>query len=404
MAEPKTLSQTYAESGRQNILDTIGATPGGLEKAEAAYSSGTLPNFRSTAEAQAWLNGAQTTAIQSMGNSSSNLPSPTDLISTVTGALGNQGGAPERPKLLETYSQLRSEQNLTELEQQLIELQAQEEDIIATKRQRTGLERDKPVAQNVIEGRVGMVERQEAERIDLVRRQIQTKTDQINTAYKVIGTIMDLTTKDYELAKDEYDTKFSQTMQVTELLRGLRRDEMDEKQYFESTARANLQIYANAIQGGNLSYADLTPAQKTEITQLEVKSGLPPGFISNLKLNPKDQIVFTNSNNGVTQVGVQNPDGTISVRSYGTSSAKATEAEKNGQAQSDMFSRLQRSANSYGHVTPDEYNKNRKLWISAGLDPLVYDERFRVFRDPNRTDNAYDLSGTIREEEYGRAG
>lgn len=400
----KTLDQSFAETGRQNIRDFIGGVPGGMDKANRAYQAGTLPQFKNVEEARAWLNGAQQTAISSMsgGNNGAtgSLPTPSQLMQSVSGLMNAQ--APERPNLLETFTKLRQEQGVADLEQQLNDLKAQDEEIAATIRQRRTLERGKPVAQNVIEGRISTAERQESERADYVRRQIQTKVDQLNTSYNVISTIMDFTRADYELAKDEYDSKFSQAMQVTELMRGLRRDEMNEMEYAQSTARANLQIATNAIYSGNLRYEDLSPQQKTEITKMEVQAGLPPGFVSNLKLNPKDQVVFTTSNEGVTQVGIRNPDGTISVQSYGQRISGSSDSSKSKALQSEMSEYLEFYSNDYGHVTPDIYNKARRMWINEGGDDTVFDERFRVYRDPYRTDNAYDLAGEAREDEFSR--
>lgn len=398
----KTLDQSFAESGRQNIRDFLGSRPGAMDRARSAFDAGSLPNFQSVSEAQAWLDGAQQTALQQMPSSmadSGSFPTPGQLAQSVTNLM--QQESPERPRLMETFTRLREEQGVSDIEQQLNDLKAQEEEIAATIRQRRTLERDKPVAQNVIEGRISTAERQESERADYVRRQIQTKVDQLNSAYNTINTIMTFTQADYELAKDEYDTKFNQAMQVTELMRGLRRDEMDEREYAQSTARANLQITTNAIYQGNLRYEDLSPQQRTEITKMEVQAGLPPGFVSNLKLNPKDQIVFTSSNQGVTQVGIRNPDGTISVESYGTRIGDGSSSDSD-QIQSEMAEYLESFSNSYGHVTPEIYNKARRMWIQEGGDDTVFDERFRVYRDPYRTDNAYDLAGESREDEFSR--
>lgn len=398
----KTLDQSFAESGRQNIRDFLGSRPGAMDRATAAFDAGSLPDFQSVSEAQAWLDGAQQTALQQMPSSTAepgNFPTPGELAQSVTKLMQQQ--APNRPQLMETFTRLREEQGVADIEQQLNELKAQEEEIAATVRQRRTQERGKPVAQNVIEGRISTAERQESERADYVRRQIQTKVDQLNSAYNTINTIMTFTQADYELAKNEYDTKFNQAMQVTELMRGLRRDEMDEREYAQSTARANLQITTNAIYQGNLQYEDLSPQQRAEITKMEVQAGLPPGFVSNLRLNPKDQVVFTTSNQGVTQVGIRNPDGTISVQSYGTRIGGGSSSNSE-QMQSEMSEYLENFSNAYGHVTPEIYNKARRMWIQEGGDDTVFDERFRVYRDPYRTDNAYDLAGESREDEFSR--
>jgi oligoribonuclease NrnB/cAMP/cGMP phosphodiesterase (DHH superfamily) len=57
------------------------------------------------------------------------------------------------------------------------------------------------------------------------------------------------------------------------------------------------------------------------IQKLEVQSGLPPGLISSIKKDPKADIVFTTSNNGIVQVGFRNADGTIRVEQYGKKSS-----------------------------------------------------------------------------------
>lgn len=300
-----------------------------------------------------------------------------------------------RPDLLnreQKFQDLRAEYNVADLETQLNDLKAQEDDEVAFFRQQRFDERGKPVATNVISGRISKEEQQANERLDYIGRQKSRIVDELNTKYSIIGQIMQFASLDYQDAVSAYESEFNENLGIYKLL-------SDEQNQAQQMASANLQIYMNAITKGNLDYNSLDSNQKANISKLEVQAGLPVGFTSSLKLDPGANVLFTTSNDGITQVGVRNSDGSISVEKYGTkissgSSDKMSDAEYKRAASQEMSSFLNGQANSYGHVDGGTYIYARKQWVSAGGNAQEFDDKYRDYRDPYSLDQ-YQLEEEI---------
>lgn len=225
----------------------------------------------------------------------------TEITTEIKGLLPTEP-APTPPKLLETYEAERQKRGLDALEGDINLLTSEERDLMATKRIRTAEERDKPVAQNIIEGRVSQVERQQNERIDVVQREKAYLVDQAKTAYSAIDTIVNLTGKDYELAKGAYDTKFNQALQIINLGYDIQGQEKTDLQRVQDNARANLTVYADLVKSGNLSVGSLPAEAQTAIAKLEVQSGLGMGFLSKIQGTPIS--ITTREDNGVKYADV----------------------------------------------------------------------------------------------------
>lgn len=273
---------------------------------------------------------------------------------------------------LETFQQFRTDMGVADLEKSLTDLNAQKASYQSGLRQQTAAEMGKPVATNVIAGRVGEAERAANERIAAVDLQINTVTGELNTKYNLINTYMNLVGLDYQDAVNRYDKEFSQNLQIYNMVTA----EQDKAQ---ANARANLTTYANLITSGNMTYSQLSPDQKITLNKLEVQAGLPVGFISSLKMDPKANMLFTNTSNGVTQVGFRNPDGSVSVQSYGTS----TNTSGNGgttvsltQARSLMEQKLRELGGSDGIVSGAQWQQQKDAWTGAGFTPAEFDKNF----------------------------
>jgi hypothetical protein len=279
------------------------------------------------------------------GNTSPQYATPF-LEGSAESELANQlspGSRPGLPNLTSLYEQIRIEKGLPDLERSLTDLEAQKQEVEARLRNRTQQQRDKSgVTLGVIEGRTGTIERQERENIDFINRQIQTKSMQIGIANDIISTIMNLTSQDYTNAVNDYNARFSENLQVYEMVEDKRRfeermkferEQFDEnkrqfemefqekqKRADENMARANLQIYMDMITKGSLTWNNLTDAQRSKIGTLEVMAGLPVGFVSSMKVPPDAQIKHISTrvdSSGVqwTDILMLNQDGSFSVKS-----------------------------------------------------------------------------------------
>lgn len=218
---------------------------------------------------------------------------------------------PEPLKRVEKFEELRLEYGVAELETSLTDIKAQIEEEFALIREQRGIERGKPVALGVISGRITEEERTAQERIDFLGRQQARITDELNTKYSLVNTYMNLMGLDYGDAVKRYDDEFSRNVQMYGIILQQEARVMEAWEYQQTAARANLQIFVNAVTEGNLTYADMGTDQKLMVSKLEVQSGLPMGFVSNLKMSFKDRLLSVNDKTGeALMVG---EDGTFKV-------------------------------------------------------------------------------------------
>lgn len=322
-----------------------------------------------------------------------------NLQKTITGGLGTK---PSAPNFESTYQSELSKAGISDLETTLNDLSNQENEIRASFRQQKANEEGKPVALNVIEGRVGEEERAANERLDAVLRQKDYVTNQLKTKYDVVNNIMNLKKLDYTTANDEYNTKFSQNLQLFNVVKGISDDQKSDLEREQDNARANAQIIYNSIKDGGLKLDEIGDDQKLSITKMEMQAGLPVGFYQNLQSkNPKADIVTSTSreSNGSKYVDIvmRNPDGSLSTQSMRVGSvdkagsgSKPTEAETKKADASKVASQLGSRAGADGYVSPDDYKTARRAWVNAGYDAGDFDTRFaRTYVNPE----SYDVVG-----------
>ncbi len=205
------------------------------------------------------------------------------------------GARPEPIDRAGTYQALREEQGISVLEEELTALQSDARAIKSAMRARIAAERAKPVAMNVIEGRISEAEQQEQQRLDAINDEISLLTNQLTLRYNVVDTIMKYTGEDYRDAVDSYDSQFSQNISLMNAVRGIVGDIKSDQDRVQDNARANLQIIYNNLSSGGASLDDLDETTELNIIKLELEAGLPIGFYKNIfKEHPGDKI-FTST-------------------------------------------------------------------------------------------------------------
>ena len=341
-----------------------------------------------------YLNTVQSSAFSADGAPEVKIPTMDELKTT----LAPEGGRPELINRVAEYEKLREQQGVAGLEQQQTSLKAQLEEEAAVLRAQRFDEEGKPVALNVIAGRVTEEERAYNERIDAVNRQLNTINDQLNTSYSVINMYMGFIGADYQDAVTQYNEDFSNNLSMYNIITGARKEARSIYESDRAAASANLTTMTNLITSGNLDYNSLAPEQKTNIAKLEVQAGLPIGFTANLKLDEGAREVFRTENKGVVQIGVRNADGTVSVQTYGTKISGDTDDEgyetpTAQEAQSALIGKAKEAGviNSYGHISPEDMEKMRQAWYAEGLTEEDFNKRFSPYIDPNRDEADYGI-------------
>lgn len=321
-----------------------------------------------------------------------------NLQKTLTGGLGTK---PTAPSFESTYQSELSKSGISDLETNLNDLTNQENELRAQFRVQKANEEGKPVAMNVIEGRVSEEERAANERLDTVLRQKDYITNQLKTKYDVVNNIMNLKKLDYTTATDQYNTAFSQNLQMFNTVKGIADDQKTDAEREQDNARANAQIIYNSIKEGGLKVSEISPDQKLSITKMEMQAGLPVGFYETLQSkNPKADIVTSTSreSNGAKYVDIimRNEDGSLSTKSMYVGATdkpqgtKPTEAETTKSNAKKVASQLAGRAGDDGYVAPEDYKTARKAWVNAGYDATDFDTRFaKTYANPD----SYDVIG-----------
>ena len=374
---------------------------------------GKVPSSPSTTTkdtANAFINANQDADINA-GNAKDEAPvrgeqeKPKSLFDTFTEMTGKSNITPslknpKAPKYESTYNDLRKEYGIGGLEDGLNDLEAEEAELVARRRERTNAERDKTVAMNVITGRVGEVERQESERLDYIVRQKQQLVNQLSTANSAIENIMNFRKLDYDTAKGAYDSEFSQNIQLFNVVKGVRDDAISEIEREEDNARANLNIIYGAFKDGGIDPDSIDATTAYNVSKLEIQAGLPSGFYQKIaKSNPEGKILSTTtrttSGAKYADILTRNPDGSIVSKSVylgatneGSGSGdKETEAEMNRRAVKSMATDMNSMTGEDGYISPADYRAGKQNWISAGFSGKDFDASFSSYANP---DHLYD--------------
>lgn len=268
-----------------------------LNEQRQILANASTPSYLSSRNIQNYTNSLQNGVYSNYsGAGIPGVQSTSDILNELKTMLPTN--APEAPNLVDTYKTLTSDSGITDLENQLNDLKAQREEVLGQLDVNKTAEKSKPVAQNVIEGRISEEEATAQQRVDFLTRQINSVSNELTSKYNTIEKIMQYTQTDYTNAKDTYDTQFSQAMDLITQARGIQQDQISVQQKAIDNARANLQIYVNAITSGNLDLSSASPDVIASINSMELQAGLPIGFMQSLGMSAKDQILHINDSTG----------------------------------------------------------------------------------------------------------
>jgi len=294
---------------------------------------------------------------------------------------------PSLPSLAEKYLQFREENGVTQLETDLSTLKGEEKAIRQRARERAGYEEGRPVPLGVISGKQTEIQKQANEELQINIDAQRLVTDQLNTKYTMINTLVNLTQTDYQNASDAYDKQFNRAIQTINLMRDVRKDVLDERQAIEDSARANLQIVFNGIEGGTLKWSDLPKESRTLIGKLEVQAGLPVGITKKLKSSQPDaKIISSNTrqeSNGdeYADIIMQRPDGSVFVEKVylGKSRIPSSGGGSDEPTQTELLQGYNYSLNSYGNyvVTSRNPANDDEITREELVDILVQDYPWR---------------------------
>lgn len=204
-----------------------------------------------------------------------------------TDQLGMDAVMPTPPKYTELFTTLREQYGIENIETGINEyknLIRNEELLLKSQK---NYARGQTVRQGVIEGRVDQVTRDRMETIDWYKNNVSFLTDQANSAYSFINTLVQLNKMDYDTAKEQYQTDFNNRLNIYSALKTQEKDERDFQYQLNQDkikmASTNLSMYVDLISKGQLKWSNLSDTEQTAIHKMEVESGLGSGFLSTVK-------------------------------------------------------------------------------------------------------------------------
>jgi hypothetical protein len=299
---------------------------------------------------------------------------------------------PESPNFVDQYEKLLKTRGVIALEETLNTKKAEAKAIKDANAARKAAEGDKPVAMNVIAGRQTEEDRQDQLLLDPINADIERISNELTTKYKVVDNIMAYSKLDYASAVDEYDTAFTQNLNLFNTVKGIAEDDKSANEREQDNARANLQIIYNNISSGGADLTTITAEDKASITKLELQAGLPVGFYNSLQVkNPKADILSTTTREtGGTKyadVIMKNADGSLSTKTVvlgkadgGSNDVSNTELLQ--QARAKVSPQIQAVRGGDGYVAPENYVKFRDAWTNTGLSAEDFDKNFKQYANP----------------------
>lgn len=376
---------------------TLDSRYGDLTKAAVAqYGGEGVPDYsgvNSIADANSAINEGQSADAASVTADGTPPVRQTtqQIMDDITKAVTPDTKKPKNPNYEDALTDYRTKYGVVDLETELDDLRGQARDITAQMQMQRGAERGKPVAMNVIEGRISQEEQVASERLTIVNNSIATVTDQLKTKYTLIDALMKTKEMDYTAAVTHYDKEMSTNISIFNAAKGIDEANKTEIDRAQDNARASAQIYLNGMTATGQTYDTLDEVSKTTLTKLGVQSGLGADFFSNvLKISAGKDILTTVKSNDDTSVSIIYKDGTVKKISTGLpasvpAGSKSTESEVKVFYKQSMEGELQKIADTNGYIEPAQWAKARQKWTAnTPYTASVFDDTFRGYVYPAR--------------------
>ena len=363
----------------------------------------TIADASTIAEANAAINANQESDIASAKTASELPPVKTtaEIMADLKKTIEPTTAAPSLPNYTKTLSDLRSAYGVTDAENSLNALKAQEADLLAASAAQQYAETQKTVPMNVISGRISEEEAQAAFRLKAVQNSIQSVTNQLNTKYNIIDTMMKTSEMDYNAATTAYDKQMATNIQLYNAAKNIEDDQKTDVQHAQDIARSNAQIMLNALATSGKTVADLSATDQAALTKLGVESGLGANFFSLVAdKSTGKEILTTIASDNDSKVVVIYKDGTRSEIATGlnnrvpgsgggSSGGSSATSRKDAQTAADRESiqnDISASTGADGYTDPDKMRAIRhNIAVNDPGNLSWFDNAFppELMLDPN---------------------
>jgi len=174
----------------------------------------------------------------------------------------------------DTYTALRTSYGLDDMEGQINSISSQMRDIQASLTAGIHAEAGELRPMELIGARQTELQNQATDKLNALTNAKAVLVDEYNTKLTTVNNIMQFKQLDYNAAKDDYNTAFTQVVQLQNLLMTEKEKALSQQNAQQDNARANLTVMMNLMSGSNLTLSQMSDDFKTTYAKEALKAGI----------------------------------------------------------------------------------------------------------------------------------
>jgi len=298
--------------------------------------------------------------------------SSTGQNGTINAIDGTTFTAPTAPNLVQTYEQLKNEQGISGLENQIADLDFQINTITSQYNQAITAEGERLSPMAIIQRRQSKLGTQSIEELDRLQNQKNLLETKLSNKLNSVNMILQLTQQDYATSYAQYNDSFNRQLQLQQLFN-------QKQDAIKSDATANLNTIISSFKDSGIDYSSLPSTMRSKIEALATQAGIAPEFLPYLtKVAQTNDVITTsvNSTNGDLSVLVQDAQGNLSTKLF----SGFTEPTAGGVTEQVLLT----SRGNDGFVDPGIYLSER---ANSKLSASQFDDKFSYLLSPKEKTN-----------------
>lgn len=332
-------------------------------------------------------------------------PQSTPFETDFANLLGDQK-SPPAPDLIDTYNVYNTAYKIEDAQKTVDDAQTELDNLDAAFVAGTHDTQNQLKPMEILRGDAAKLQQQYTEKRMLAQNKLSLATRILEGKQKMVETMVNLTDKNYENARNQYNDNYTRAFEMAKQIRSNAESDRDfafkVKQAEGDDARANLTTFGNALVSSGKSWKDLTESQKSFVRDLELKSGLPVGTMEKFvaaKPQAKLLTTATNDNGDVTFI-YANPDGTPGmtrvVKGVGNSQNNSSTST------STAISKIEQSKDNSGGLSFTATDKSGNVYaVTAAQYAAKYKKNvLTILRNSNSGDKelANGLEADLKEQ------
>ena len=227
-------------------------------------------------------------------------------------------------------------------------------------------------------GRVSEAEQNLNFRLEGLAIRENAVVNRLNSKNSYISTVMNLKQQDYNTAYQQYTDTWNQNLQIQQLV-------SKEQDQAKQDATTTLNTMTNLLTNSGISWSQLTPAVQAQITSLELQSGLPQGFTSQVFAQADKPTLTTIISDDKTTATIIYKDGTTKSISTGMAPqvGGGTVSERLAPILAQADKDLSKVVGGGGFVGINDYRNLRTQYAYKGIEQAIFDNQLSDYLSPS---------------------